>query len=318
MSPHAQVLALAGALLADACFETPNALHPVAWFGTLALAVVARSPTRGRLRPALVGAGIALGLPLLAVAAAQLLLSQLQTLSPLLHLAAQAFFLHATFALFGLLRAGQRLAEALRTQGLDAARVRLRWLCSRDPSSLDATGLVTGTIESLAENLSDSLVAPLFFWLCAGLPGALAYRAVNTLDAMIGYHGRYEWLGKTSARLDDLANLIPARLTALLLATAALSMDSSVSLRLGLRTWWHDRRATASPNAGHPMSMAAGLLGVRLDKSGHYVLGATLRAPELHDVERCVVLVRRAGLLACVFAGWLAWQYGYGAQHGGL
>src|SRR5262249_31646910 len=150
-------------------------------------------------------------------------------------------------------------------------------------------------IESVAENLSDSLVAPLFYYLIGGLPGALAYRAANTLDAMIGYHGEYEALGKTAARLDDLLNLIPARLSGLLITTAA-------SLGLGdgwsaLMTIWRDRARTESPNAGWPMSAAAGALRVRLEKVDHYVLGGEYPDPSPEDVRRAVRLCGGAAAL---------------------
>jgi len=208
--------------------------------------------------------------------------------------------LYSCVCLHGLLDAGRKLGAALREQGVSAARERLPWLCSRDPSGLDASALANGTIESLAENLSDSVVAPLFFLLCFGLPGAVAYRAINTLDAMIGYRGRYEWLGKATARLDDVANFVPARLTALLLmaAGASLRVERGVSLRRGLWTWFDDHAHTASPNAGHPMAMAAGLLGVRLDKPGYYVLGDTLATPTVADIDRSIALCARAGYLA--------------------
>src|SRR5207244_3330506 len=156
--------------------------------------------------------------------------------------------------------------------------------------------------ESLAENLSDSVVAPLFFLLCFGLEGAIAYRAINTLDAMIGYRGRYEWLGKAAARIDDVANYVPARLTALLLwaagASLALGRASGLSPRRGLRVWRADHARTASPNGGHPMAMAAGLLGVRLDKPAQYVLGADLPAATALDIERAIALCARAGNFA--------------------
>src|SRR5258707_3875514 len=125
------------------------------------------------------------------------------------------------FALRGLGREAQRMRDALAAGSLDEARERLRSLCSRDPSALDASALVAGTIESVAENASDSFVAPLFWFALLGLPGAVFYRAANTLDAMIGYHGKYEWLGKTAARLDDALNFVPARITAGLLLAAA-------------------------------------------------------------------------------------------------
>ncbi|HEX2677403.1 MAG TPA: adenosylcobinamide-phosphate synthase CbiB [Polyangiales bacterium] len=305
--PELAVLALAIAF--DYAVRLPNALHPVAWFGRAAGWVIAKLPTHGRTLPFVAGLGVAVVLPLTAAVLVGRVLAWSDAHLPAIALiGVRGVLLATTFSLFGLLDAGKRLEVALRTQGLDAARARLSWLCSRDPSTLDASQLAGGTIESLAENLSDSVVAPLLCWLAFGVEGAVWYRAVNTLDAMIGYRGKYEWLGKAAARLDDLANLVPARVTALALFLAAPA-------RRGLTTWRRDRSLTESPNAGHPMAMAAGLLGVRLDKPGVYSLGADLAAPQAHDIERAIVLVRRAGLL--VFAACLlcAGMLGTGTFH---
>lgn len=293
------VLALALAAIADRFIRLPNALHPVAWFGAIAKLLVARAPTRGRVLPGLVGLSIALGLPVLVILGSRFVLA-LVAGNGVLRVAVQAFLLHASFTLFGLLDAAQKLASAYGEQGLWAARERMSWLCSRDASALGPSELANGTLESLAENLSDSVVAPLCFLLCFGVEGALAYRAINTLDAMIGYRGHYEWLGKAAARIDDLVNLIPARLTVFCLALAGMSMPqaSGISVARAVPVWWAERLRTASPNAGHPMAMAAGLLGLRYDKPGDYVLGAAFRAPEIDDIGRGIALTRRAGLFA--------------------
>jgi len=144
-------------------------------------------------------------------------------------------------------------------------------LCSRDPAELDEEALLAATVESLAENASDSFVAPLFYFLLFGIPGAIAYRAINTLDAMVGYRGPFEALGKASARLDDVANWVPARLTAALFLLAGWVTGRDV--RGGWRVFRRDRAKTPSPNGGRPMAMMAGLLGVRLDKQDVYSLG---------------------------------------------
>lgn len=293
-------LVLAGALLAETRLRLPNALHPVAWFGSVANAVIARAPLAP---PALAfGAGlvIALSLPAAVFALAAFALRATEPV-PALHAALQGLALFSSVALFGLLDAARTVQRALDAGSLDEARGKLSWLCSRDPRELDSSGVANGAIESLGENLSDAVVGPLCALLVFGVEGALAYRAINTLDAMIGYRGKYEWLGKPSARLDDLVNLVPARLTAALLWLAALTLrwsDPRVSLARGLRTWWRDRAATPSPNGGHPMAMVAGLLGLRLDKPGVYVLGAEHAVPMAIDIDRALRLVQRAGLLS--------------------
>src|SRR5262249_17435431 len=151
------------------------------------------------------------------------------------------------------------------------ARLALRSLCSRNPAALDAPQLIAATVESVAENTSDSVIAPLCFYALLGVPGAIFYRAVNTLDAMVAYRGRYDDLSKASARPDDALNLVPARLTALLLlAAGALTRKRVVRAAAVLR---RDGALTASPNAGRPMAAMAGLLGVQLSKPGEYALG---------------------------------------------
>jgi len=290
----------------------PSALHPVAWFGSFAQLGIARSPTGSARAAFVVGCGLAFGLPACAAIAAYGGLHWGARAHLWCAFGLQLWLLYACVCLYGLLDAARQLERAFTTAGLPAARERLAWLCSRDASQLDEAALINGAIESLAENLSDSVVAPLVFLCAAGLPGAVAYRAINTLDAMIGYRGRYEWLGKAAARLDDLANLLPARLTALLLWLSALSCRQSLQLglRRGIDVWWQCHGRTPSPNGGHPMAMTAGLLGVRLDKPDSYVLGAELAAPTRADLRRALVLCERAGWLALGLAACLLWQLG--------
>src|SRR5262249_46813113 len=156
-------------------------------------------------------------------------------------------------------QAALRVVKPLDADNLDEARVALRSLCSRDPSELSREELLAATIESLAENASDSFVAPLFYFALFGIPGAIAYRAINTLDAMIGYRGKSEALGKFAARLDDVANFIPARLTALLFLALGWLLGSDAAR--GWRILRRDGANTPSPNGGRPMATMAGLLG---------------------------------------------------------
>jgi adenosylcobinamide-phosphate synthase len=192
------------------------------------------------------------------------------------------------------------VGRALAAGDLAAARLGLRSLVSRDTSALDPPLLAAAAVESVAENASDSLVAPLFYFVLGGVPAALAYRACNTLDALIGYHGETEWLGKAAARLDDLANLVPARLTAALLVVASALVGASAAG--ALRTWWRDGARTESPNAGRPMAAMAGALGVQLTKVGHYRLGDGAGALGAAAIARAVVLLYVACALASVGA----------------
>ncbi|HEY0478308.1 MAG TPA: adenosylcobinamide-phosphate synthase CbiB [Kofleriaceae bacterium] len=287
--------ALAIALALDAAFgEPPDALHPVAWIGRLASRVLRAAPRRPAAQLGF-GALVALGLPLLCAAAAAALVAGAARW-PAAQLAVAVALAKPSFALRALGDAGERVRRALAAADLPCARRRLASLCSRDPATLDGAELAAAAVESLAENASDSFVAPLFYYAILGVPGAACYRAVNTLDAMIGYRGRYEYLGKAAARLDDALNWIPARITAaLLLAAAALTGHDAAA---GWRVLVRDGRRTASPNAGRPMAAMAGLLGVTLTKPGHYWLGdgAAPTAATIAAAWRVVVIA--AGLAA--------------------
>jgi len=275
--------------------DPPNAIHPVAWLGRLAASIVRIAP-----RTPPLGA-FAFGVLLVAVVGSVAGLAAFglerfaHDLPRLVRIALSALVLKTTFALRGLLDAARMLVRAHEREGLESARARLSWLCSRDASALDESGLANGTIESLAENLADSVVAPVFYFSLFGLPGAAIYRAVNTLDAMVGYRGEFEWLGKPAARLDDLLNLVPARITAVFVAIAGAARGAEIGA--ALRVYRRDRHRTESPNAGHPMAMASGVLGLRLDKPGVYVLGEGFPAPTLADVPRAIALVATAGIL---------------------
>jgi len=198
-------------------------------------------------------------------------LRALRRVSPIAWLIGAIVLLKTTFAVGQLGRQALKVKRALDAGHIDQARAEAQHLVSRHTAELAPRQVMAATIESVAENTLDSIVAPLFWFLLLGVPGAMAYRFVNTADAMIGYHGEYEYLGKAAARLDDLVNWIPARLTAVLLVAG--------SWLVGLRTaraWelaQRDHGLTESPNAGWTMAAAAGALDVPLEKAGQYNLG---------------------------------------------
>ncbi|MEU7767937.1 cobalamin biosynthesis protein [Nocardia sp. NPDC049190] len=213
-----------------------------------------------------------------------------------------------------LVRVGHALADRLESGDVDGARALLPSLCGRDPEVLDADGLARAAVESIAENTSDATVAPLVWGAVAGIPGLVGYRAINTLDAMIGYRNeRYLRFGWAAARTDDLANLIPARLTGLLTALLAPLVGGRPAA--ALRVWLRDAAAHPSPNAGVVEASMAGALGVRLGGRTHYRHGTELRpvlgdgpAPTVGDLRRAVrmseaVQLAAALLLAAVAAG---------------
>ena len=190
-----------------------------------------------------------------------------------------------------MLRDEVQAVEAALAISLDAGRTQLGRLVSRDVSQLNAEEVRESAIESLAENLNDSVVAPVFWFVLFGLPGAALYRFANTADAMWGYRGRWEWAGKWAARADDVLSWLPARITALLLAVVALP-----SPFLPLVAMWRESGHTPSPNSGWPMATMALVLGVRLGKPGVYVLNAPGRAPTPADLQRAVKLAGKAVL----------------------
>lgn len=301
MLPAAAVL-LAWAL--DAAWGEPrNAWHPVAWFGR-AMAPLGRRLLRLRPAAALVGGTLVWTAAIAAViAAAWALQAWIATLPPWLALPLLALAMKPAFA-WRMLKDEVRAVEAALQHELDAGRQRLSRLCSRDVSRLDAGSVRETAIESLAENLNDSLVAPLFWFAVAGLPGAWAWRAANTLDAMWGYRERWEWAGKWAARADDILAWLPARLCALLLWRPAIA---PAALR-------REARRAPSPNGGWPMAALALRLGVRLGKPGVYRLNAAAPVPDGAAVSRALTLAEaaaRAVLLLCMLA--LAWRHGAGA-----
>jgi len=293
-------LALVVALVWDALLgEPPARLHPVVWMGRAIGAAVRCAP---RERPALelvYGAVVAVALPAAIAGAGFVLLAALADL-PVLRFVIEVYLLKSTFALRALGAAAGHVRDALAAGDLDGARLALRGLCSRDSSALDADLLAAAAIESVAENASDSFVAPLLCYVVLGLPGALLYRTVNTLDAMIGYRGRYEHLGKASARLDDLLNLVPARLTAWLLLAAGWHAGRDV--RCAAAILRRDAGRTASPNAGHPMAAMAGLLGVVLEKPGAYRLGDAGQPVTFATIDEALRLTTVAALAMVLLA----------------
>lgn len=212
-----------------------------------------------------------------------LALALLERLHPGLALIAELWLLSTTLAIKGLGDAARAVIKPLTQGDLPAARKALGMIVGRDTQNLDEAEITRGTVETVAENTVDGITAPLFFALIGGAPLALAYKAVNTLDSMVGYKNqRYADFGFASAKLDDLANWVPARLTALCLWLAGLLLTLSGVVRLrwqgALRGTCRDAPRHPSPNAGWPEAMVACLLGVQLGGTNFYAGEATHRA----------------------------------------
>ncbi len=301
------------ALVLEALLGYPEVLyrlirHPVVWIGAV-ISALDRALNRG---PAwarrlgggitvlvLVGGSLAIGVPL------QTFLLSLPF--GWLILALLASSLLAQRSLYRFVKA---VATGLRQGGLAGGRLAVAHIVGRDPDSLDEGGVARASIESLAENFSDGITAPAFWLAVGGLPGILAYKAINTADSMIGHRTpRHEAFGWAAARLDDLVNLPASRLTALLLALA-----SGRRAGLALKAVWRDAGHHRSPNAGWPEAAMAGALGLRLAGprryAGHIVqdhwMGDGRTEATAADIEAGLRLYRRAlALLWLLAVGWV-------------
>ncbi|WP_040856231.1 cobalamin biosynthesis protein [Nocardia niigatensis] len=222
----------------------------------------------------------------------------------------------ATWTVLGgttLAKTGREMADRLESGDIEGARALLPSLCGRDPETLDADGLARAALESIAENTSDATVAPLFWGAVAGVPGLLAYRAINTLDAMVGYRNdRYGNFGWAAARTDDVANLAPARVSGLL--TTALAPMIGGRPAEAWRAWRRDAGKHPSPNAGVAEASMAGALGVTLGGRTEYRHGTELRptlgdgpVPRVPDLRRAVRLSAAVQVAAAVAAAAFAY-----------
>ena len=292
-----RAVGLAGGWLADLAFADPPQHHPVAGFGAVAGALERRTYRDVRWA-GVVHAGLLLS-------AVGLLGVAVERVAGRIGIAA------ATWTALGgtsLLRTVAAMTDTLSAGDVGAARRLLPSLCGRDPAALDADGLTRAALESLAENTSDAQVAPLLWTAVGGAPGALVYRAVNTLDAMVGYRSpRYARFGWAAARLDDFANFIPARFTAALVVMCAPLVGGSPTG--AVRAWRRDAARHPSPNAGVVEAAFAGALGIRVGGPTRYPDGLEIRptlgdgtGPELNDLRRAVRLSRAVQTVAAVVA----------------
>ena len=291
--------------------DPPNRFHPVVWMGN-AISLVRRStPAFGELVRFLCGLALLCGGMVVVAFLGWIIQRACQACPLFVSILLQAVVLKCTFSVSSLAKAAKLVSTALRNEDIDSARHHVAYhLVSRDVSKLDASKLSAATVESVAENTSDSVIAPLFYFAIAGLPGALVYRFVNTCDAMVGYRtAELEWFGKAAARTDDLLNLVPSRITAVLMLVVGGLRTGR--FRNAVAIWMRDHRRTASPNAGHPMSAAAGVLGVVLEKEEHYVLGLGQPNPSATTIEQSIRLMWETSLVGClVLVGTvLSWEW---------
>ncbi|MEU4193818.1 cobalamin biosynthesis protein [Kribbella sp. NPDC026611] len=288
---------------ADRLLGDPRRFHSVAGFGQTATRLerhlYADSRPAGTAYTAvLVGTTTFLGISL----------ERLTRRHPFLHTALTAAATWTVLGARSLEREAETMAGLLEEKDIPAARDRLSHLCARDATMLEADELARATVESIAENTSDACVAPLLWGGIFGVPGLLGYRAANTLDAMVGYHSpKYQNFGWASARLDDVLNLLPARVCAVLTGLAAGRLPEARA------AWMRDAPKHPSPNAGPVEAAFAGALGLTLGGTNNYGTYQEDRgtlgdgpAPTVGDVRRTAALARRVGVAAAGVAAGIA------------
>jgi adenosylcobinamide-phosphate synthase len=282
-------LTLALALAIDKIFGEPDFLwknfpHPIIWFGK-AIEQAERAFLKGDDSPYVKrrnGFLVIAGLMLLAGAAGALLhwlFLKLGVAGLILEAAVASIFL----AHKSLLDHVRDVATALQDSGLEAGKLSVARIVGRDTAPLDGAGVCRAAIESLAENFADGVIAPAFWFLVAGLPGLFAYKMLNTADSMIGHmNERYRDFGRASAKLDDVANFLPARLTGVLFALATLFLSGSTAAKRSFSTMMRDARLHRSPNSGWPEAALAGGLNIALAGPRVYK-GAIANEPMLNS-----------------------------------
>lgn len=267
------------AILIDLIFgEPPEKIHPVVWMGKLIdglRSYMSESKICGVIVALMVVGGFTLA-------------GYLITLVPgIVGLVISAYILKATFSINCLACTANMMEKYLASDDLKNAKKNLPKLVGRDPAQLSKKEINSAVIESVAENFVDGIFSPLFYFLLFGIPGALAYKAINTLDSMVG-QGDF---GYFSAKLDDLVNYIPARLSVLFISAGAIFYGSPLS---ALKISRRDHGLTKSPNSGWPMAAMAGSLAVSLKKPEHYILGSELDLPESYHIKRAVRIMEIA------------------------
>jgi adenosylcobinamide-phosphate synthase len=288
--------ALAAGVGVDWLFgDPPNRYHPVAWLGRLVGCFVPRlkggaEKAKGAVFAILLVAAVALSVHFLVFAS--MYLASIVALA-----AASAIMLKITIAVRGMERHAKAIMSCLEAGDLTGARQNLSMIVRRRTDDLDEQHILSATIECVSESTVDGITGPIFYYSIFGPAGAFAYRAINTLDSMVGYKDDYfKEIGWMSAKFDTAANYVPARITAFLMVASAkmLGADWKNSLNMLQR----DHAKTFSPNAGYPMATMAGALRVRLEKIGHYALGD---GQELASLEKCKAAISIMKLTTFLF-----------------
>jgi len=271
------VLIFALAFLIDLVFgEYPDRIHPTIGIGKLILYLKKRAKNSNPKMEKANGVLMALVIILIVALPVFLLLYWLRSLpfpfGEVLYIVVGAILFKATFAISGMGQYTKPIAVALKQGNIDGARKWLPYIVRRDPNSLNERQIISAAVESIAESTTDGITSPFFFFALFGVPGAFAYRVINTLDSMVGYKNEeYRNIGWFSAKMDTITNYIPSRITAYLMVPAAMLLGEN--WRQSWRILQRDKHKTSSPNAGFTISAMAGALDIQLEKQGCYTLG---------------------------------------------
>ena len=304
MEVQVPLLVLVIAITIDIAFgEMPNTLHPVVWIGSLIqrITIVCELATRKSQTSQKYLCGLALALICVSCAAVTGIMLNVLTLHyQIAGIFVTAYFLKSTFSIRSLVSSSLLICRELSANDSVGARSNLIALVSRDTRGLGEPQIASAAIESTAENFVDSILSPILYFALFGIPGALVYKAINTLDSMVGYKNeRFREIGFVSAKLDDVVNWIPARLSVIFLLLPSFRFSPQSALRVCLR----DHALPASPNSGYPMAIVAGALRCKLEKPGSYVLGGEYPDPSGEQIRQANwIIVGAASLLVAVVA----------------
>jgi adenosylcobinamide-phosphate synthase len=281
--------------------EYPDKIHPTIGIGKIIIYLKSKAKSPNPRVEKANGVLMALVIILVVALPVFVLLFWLRTLpyGEIAYIIAGALLFKSTFAITGMGQYTKPIAEALKKKDLAAARKWLPYIVRRDPATLNERQIISAAVESIAESTTDGITAPFFFFALFGVPGAFAYRVVNTLDSMVGYkNAEYKNIGWFSANLDTITNYIPARVTAYLMVAAAFL--SHEDWRESYRILQRDKHKTTSPNAGYTISAMAGALNIQLEKQGHYTLGDDHGISAEHIQKALLVMTLTAALFGLI------------------
>ena len=306
------MIAFALGFLLDLLLGDPQSrFHPVCMIGGLIGSMEKlwnsrKDDSGNRMKGALLAANVLL----ITAAVTSELLRLAYFVHPFIGVAAETVMVWLLLATRSLRRESEKVYASLAAGDVDGARQGLSMIVGRDTGGLDEQGIVRAAVETIAENTSDGVIAPMLYAALFGPVGGWIYKAINTMDSMIGYKNkRYRTFGTVAARLDDLANLLPSRIAAGLLLLSAAIFGSDYDGRNGIRIFWRDRKKSTSPNAGQTESAVAGILGIRLLGDAVYfgktvhkeTVGDALRPVEREDIHRAQKLLYAGAVLCWIF-----------------